>query len=281
MKKILILIIIFLTITIYAEENPNVDKMFEFAEHLFEQKEYYRAITEYERLIFYYPNENKTIQSKFKIGLCYFNGEKWEQALKTFQAIANDYPDKEEGKLSFIKLADCYFQQKEYNLAINELNNFIEDNPMDKNINTVYFMSGVYSLYDNNINLAVENFKKTNNSELLNIPADFQKLPEKSPVLAGTLSGILPGAGQIYTERYNDGMLSCLLNGIFIWGAVESFKNNQEVAGGIITFFELGWYTGNIYNAAGNAYKYNKRKKEKFLENIKNKYSDFFHSNLK
>lgn len=29
--------------------------------------------------------------------------------------------------------------------------------------------------------------------------------------------------------------------------------------GGILLFFEAGWYGGNIYNAVNNAHKYNRR----------------------
>jgi hypothetical protein len=36
--------------------------------------------------------------------------------------------------------------------------------------------------------------------------------------------------------------------------------------GGILTFFELGWYSGNIYSAVSGAHKYNRNKKKEYLD---------------
>jgi hypothetical protein len=102
-------------------------------------------------------------------------------------------------------------------------------------------------------------------SELLHI----DDLPRKSPATAGTLAAILPGAGHLYTERPTDALVAFLLNGAFIFGAIELFRHENYVAGGIVTFFELGWYTGNIYSAVSSAHKYNKRVKEDFIEHLK------------
>ena len=96
-------------------------------------------------------------------------------------------------------------------------------------------------------------------------------LPRKSPALAGTLAAVLPGAGHLYAERPRDALVSFLLNGSFIWAAVELFRNNNNVAGGIVAFFELGWYGGNIYSAVSSAHKYNKRIEDEYLQGLKDK----------
>jgi hypothetical protein len=36
--------------------------------------------------------------------------------------------------------------------------------------------------------------------------------------------------------------------------------------GGILTFFELGWYSGNIYSAVSSAHKYNRERKKEYLD---------------
>jgi hypothetical protein len=99
----------------------------------------------------------------------------------------------------------------------------------------------------------------------------MDSLPRKSPVLSGTLAAVLPGAGHLYAERPRDALVSFLLNGSFIWAAVELFRNNNNVAGGVVAFFELGWYGGNIYSAVGSAHKYNKRIEDEFLQGLKDK----------
>ncbi len=69
---------------------------------------------------------------------------------------------------------------------------------------------------------------------------------------------MLPGAGQLYAGRPRDAGLAFALNAAFILGALESFESGNEVVGSILVFFERGWYTGNIFNAANGAHKYNR-----------------------
>jgi TM2 domain-containing membrane protein YozV len=109
----------------------------------------------------------------------------------------------------------------------------------------------------------------------------MEDLPKKSPATAGTLAAIIPGAGHLYTERPRDALVAFLLNGAFIWGAIELFRHDNYVAGGIVTFFEIGWYTGNIYSAVSSAHKYNKKKREDFLERLKEIISLSFHHDQK
>jgi hypothetical protein len=86
-------------------------------------------------------------------------------------------------------------------------------------------------------------------------------------VAAGVLA-VLPGAGHLYTERYRDAAIAMALNGAFIWGMVEAFERKNYVVGGILTFFELGWYSGNIYSAVSSAYKYNRNKNKEYIEHL-------------
>jgi hypothetical protein len=89
---------------------------------------------------------------------------------------------------------------------------------------------------------------------------------------------VVPGAGHLYTERPRDALVAFLLNGTFIWAAVELFDDEKYVAGGIVTFFELGWYSGNIYSAVSSTHKYNRRVKEEFLQNLKNRsFLSYYH----
>jgi hypothetical protein len=105
---------------------------------------------------------------------------------------------------------------------------------------------------------------KTISSGLDNI----DNLPQKSASVAGSLSAILPGSGLLYTERPVNALVAFLLNGAFIYAAIELFRHDNYVAGGIVTFFEIGLYTGNIYSSVSSAYKYNKRIKDSFIKDL-------------
>jgi hypothetical protein len=94
-------------------------------------------------------------------------------------------------------------------------------------------------------------------------------IPKKDPGLAGFLS-IMPGAGYLYCERYQDALIAFLLNGGLICAAYESFDDNNNALGGVIAFVEFGFYAGNIYGAATSAHKYNRKQTVNFIEKLKN-----------
>ena len=54
---------------------------------------------------------------------------------------------------------------------------------------------------------------------------------------------------------------------------VEAFDNDEEVAGAFAAFFEVGWYSGNIYNAVSGAHKFNRDEEAKFLRGLRIQYS--------
>jgi hypothetical protein len=53
---------------------------------------------------------------------------------------------------------------------------------------------------------------------------------------------------------------------------VEAFHHDNNVTGGILLFFESGWYLGNVYNAVSGAHKYNQRSEKQFLDGLQDKY---------
>jgi hypothetical protein len=123
---------------------------------------------------------------------------------------------------------------------------------------------------------AASEFRKINESSKYHPKGEYfaqgldriEEIPQKSPETAGVLAAVLPGSGHLYCERYRDAVIALLLNGVFIWGMVEAFQHENYVVGGILTFFELGWYSGNIYSAVGSAQKYNRRKKQEYLDSL-------------
>jgi hypothetical protein len=79
----------------------------------------------------------------------------------------------------------------------------------------------------------------------------------KSPTTAAFLNGILPGAGYLYTGQVNTALTSFLLNGLFLWAAIEFFRHGLIAPGIITTSVEVGWYFGGMYGAGLAAKCYN------------------------
>jgi hypothetical protein len=96
--------------------------------------------------------------------------------------------------------------------------------------------------------------------------AEYGSLPRKSPVLAGSLSALLPGAGHLYCDRPRDALVSFLLNAAFLVGTVEAARRDEWAVAGILGAFEVGWYTGNIVSSINAAHKWNRREESRFFQ---------------
>ncbi len=82
---------------------------------------------------------------------------------------------------------------------------------------------------------------------------------DKSPRLGGFL-GIVPGLGYAYSGEWGNMFRSIFLNGIFGWAMFETADHDQWGLFAVSTFFELTWYTGSIYGGIDAAHRYNRRR---------------------
>ncbi|MEW6614122.1 MAG: tetratricopeptide repeat protein [Thermodesulfobacteriota bacterium] len=252
---------------------------FKLAGELFDEGDYFRAITEYKRFIYFFPESSLLEMAYFKIGEAYFNGKKWEQAVHAFERLRDKFP---EGKLtgrSYYLTGMAYFHKKDYSSSRKQFKKIIDSLATSELIDDAMLQIAMSYVEEEKWVEALGSFKRIGEeSDLYHFAESFasglgemDKLPLKSPALAGTFAAILPGAGHFYTGRKRDGATALLLNGAFIWGAVESYNNENYAVAGILTFFELGWYFGNIYSAVGSAHKYNKRLKNEYIKGLKEK----------
>ena len=67
----------------------------------------------------------------------------------------------------------------------------------------------------------------------------------------------MPGCGYFYSGEIANGVRSLLLNGLFIWGMVETAEDKEWAVFSAITFFEITWYTGSIYGGIDAAHRHN------------------------
>src|ERR671922_1732378 len=61
--------------------------LFGFAQSLFAAGEYYRAIGEFQRFLFFQPEHPLASEAQLKIGLALFCGERWVPAFEVFRGV--------------------------------------------------------------------------------------------------------------------------------------------------------------------------------------------------
>jgi outer membrane protein assembly factor BamD (BamD/ComL family) len=259
-----------------ADEGPSADRQFEFSESLFREADYYRAITEYKRFIHYYPADRRIEIAFYRIAESYFKAGRWRESIDAIKVFIEKFPGSDRVPEALLMKGLSEKNLKRYDEA---LQSFEE---IQKRQTGIYRQKALYEsalvhVEREDWDRAGDTFAKIPADSRLHAPASrlrsgllkIRELPEKSPAAAGTMAAVLPGAGHLYTERYRDALVAFLLNGAFIFAAIELFRNDHHVAGGIVTFFEIGLYTGNIYSAVSSAHKYNRRVRDDYLRKLK------------
>ena len=249
---------------------------FQYAEGLMKKHEYSLAISEFERFIHFFPEDEKVPEAQLRIGQCYLNGRDYEQARKALEKVHKDYPDRLVGGKALLLIGESYYRQGVYEEADFYFKRVRETYPQPELRDSALYRLGWSLMQSRKWREAGELLKSmdpmsplyANAQELAIKSFDGENLPYKDPSTAGVLAAVLPGAGHVYCDRYKDGIVAFLLNGLFIWAAIEAFHNDQEVLGGILTFLEVGWYSGNIYSAVNCSHKYNRALKDDYLKSL-------------
>jgi tetratricopeptide (TPR) repeat protein len=254
----------------------DADDQLRFAETYFAEGEYYRAIGEYERFIHFFPQDPRVELAMHKVGLSYVKGKRFEQAIDSFNRLIEKYGNTELAIRSYFKVSECYVKLKRLGKALGTLDDLTRI-VLDQNVkDEIYYRQGWIYLEMDQSEKAQDSFhrisaKNRDFYQLEKLLENINKkkfLKTKNPTTAGWLA-VVPGAGHLYCERYRDAFIAFLLNGAMILAAYEAFDNDNEALGGLITFFEIGLYSGNIYSAVTSTHKYNRKQKRDFFQYLK------------
>src|SRR3989338_8482939 len=172
----------------YAAESP--EEILRFGNALYQQEDYYRAITEYKRFLHFYPTHLKVNPVNFQIGFSYLKGKKWEAALPTFQKLSTLSKTKIGQEAAFM-IAQTYFLSENLSSAIKEWDQFLENFPQDLWTDPSLYQKGwAYFLKENNEEaqqtlIKIKNKKLKLKADLLSEEiSQWGNLPHRSPFLA-------------------------------------------------------------------------------------------------
>ena len=254
----------------------DADRQFEFAHSFMDRGDYDLAVNEFERFIYFFPKDRRVSQARQLIGLCYLDGHKFEDARKIFAQVYRADPDSPMAKNALFLTGESYYKEGVFDKAESFYDEVLERYPSPSLKNKALYRLGWTRMQENRWREASKDFKgvepRSNLYETarrLSVESlKGEGLPYKDPTTAGVMAGILPGLGHVYVSRYKDAMVAFLLNGLFIWATVEAFHQDHNVLGGILAFFEVGWYSGNIYSAVNVTHKWNRKVRDDFRKGL-------------
>ena len=258
----------------------SADQLVQFAEQLMREGEYYRAITEYRRFLFSYPDDPRQAMIHFRIGIALYRGQRYEDAFLTFREVVERYPETQYARQAWLWQGESLMRQTRYKEAEQVYTEILDRSPVDEVSHHAQYQRAWALLYQRQWRAAAEHLQRIPPESHLyrasqhlaeEVPRGEQ-LPHKSPLIAGLLSGILPGSGQLYNGRVGDALLAFFLNGLFVVGVIEAIHHDEFAIAGVLSFFESAWYSGNIYGAVNGAHKHNRHGAETFIRNLDNRF---------
>ena len=254
------------------------DRQFDFARELMDDGKFELAIKEFERFMHFFPDDRRVPSARYLTGVCYLREGRYKNAREVFTEIFSSDPDGEFAGKSVFMMGETYYEEGFPEKADYFFSEVAGEYSSADLKNASFYRLGWARMREHRWKEASEEFGRVQKGSSLYDSAQAlakqslkgDLLPSKDPVTAGVMA-VIPGLGHVYLSRYKDAAVAFLLNGLFIWATVESFNQDHNVLGGILAFFELGWYAGNIYSAVNGAHKYNRKVRNDFRKSFRDK----------
>ena len=233
----------------YIVAQDSFDEQFEYAKNLYEIENYFDAVTEFKRLLYFDESGDFEYKANLLIGLCYKEGGKFSEAIEYFSmAEQNSNSDQEyfESKIEIIKINILRRTTGQAFQILDALSNDHRFNGRSEEIN--YWRGWAY-IFADKWGEAALTFSKSQFDQQLAVLCDSVNHEFYNPQLAKYLS-FIPGAGQFYTGEYVSGLISIGWNVLWGYLTIDAFIKDR-ILDGVLIGSLLWWrfYSGNIKNA--------------------------------
>ena len=246
---------------------------FNLAKELYNKEEYFDAITELKRLLFFDKENQYAYSANELIGKCYKMGAKFSDAIRYFFIAGIHSSNNEQLFDTKIEIIKINILRRTIVRAFTLLDSLQTDKRFTGKRNEITYWKGWAYIFDDKWDKAAEEFSEINSGEELKKISERVESERYSVLKAKILSFVIPGAGQFYTGNYISGILSLGWN--LLWGyiTVNAFNDNRAFDG--IAVGELLWlrfYRGNVQNAEKFAEEKNREINNKALEYLQLNY---------
>lgn len=225
----------------------------DFADSLMAHGEYYRAITEYYRLLY---GGDPVLAGTGHQGIreAYLRGQDWDGML--------DYLSYQRTKDDFAFRAWAWINKDRPDLAAIAC----ADDPDPARIRMYSISRAFQGKYQEALD-ALEEADYTPQDldmKLRDIIATADALPRKIPALAGIIS-VVPGAGYAYNGHWGTAFASFAANLLWVAVVVELLDRDLNYSAAGVASVGLGFYFGNIWGSANQAKKINANRRYAYL----------------
>ena len=250
-----------------------------FADSLFQEGDYLNAAHEYKRLLFLHPDAPQIDFIAFRVAASYQNAGKLENAIGAYQLLIDTYPKSVLVERARNNIAQCHVLSGDSEKGLASLKRFLSEHKKSSLAPRVQFTIGmllmdkgewaqarnawddVYSTYPESP------FAKVSD-RLARTIKNADTLPHRSPTVAGVLSVLIPGSGQVYSGRTADGLYTFV--GMAVLGSASFYYADQEryevaVPVGVLSLF---FYGNGIYQSVQSARVFNAQRQAQFRNQL-------------
>ncbi len=222
---VVLFLLLSLTLTVSSEEQ------FSLAEFFYESGNYRDAIAEYERFLYFFPEDSLVGVANRRLFLCYAFSDRLREA--RFLATGED---------SLIMLSFLSMHEGNPYRTLSLLRAL-------QSPDTVVVKAYILGLRGD----WQAGAELTKGFPLFPLFAEASRLPKKSPIIAGCLSLVLPGAGRAYIGRWKDGLLSFAVVGGLWYLTYMYYSEGRPLPTAICGCLALTFHLGEIYGSAMEA----------------------------
>ena len=250
-----------------------------FADSLFREGDYLNAAHEYKRLLFLNPDAPQIDFIAFRVAASYQNAGKLENAIHAYQLLIDTYPKSLLVERAKNNIAQCQVLSGNSEQGLASLKRFLSEHQESSLAPRAHFTIGMLhadkrewaqaSRVWNDVYLTYPDTPFAEVSDkLARTLKNVDALPHRSPTVAGVLSALVPGSGQVYTGRTTDGLYTFV--GMLVFGSASLYYADQEryevaIPVGVLTMF---FYGNGIYRSIQSARDFNLQHEAQFRNRL-------------
>jgi tetratricopeptide (TPR) repeat protein len=246
MRILSLIIVLVISSNLLGQE---LSGQYNISKDLFEKEEYYDAVTEFKRLIFFDSSGEYHAESEFFIGVSYKAGGFYNEAIQYLSSAVRKTRDPKLVRRGTIEIVKANILRRTTTRAMQILGELDKGSVTEEDKNEVNLLRGFALVFEYKLEEAVNYFRLAGFNDLADL-TQSAKDAEYSETKARIMSVFIPGAGQIYAGNYLNGIISLALNGISVYLTIQAFNADRIFDGIMIgNFLWYRFYSGNIYNA--------------------------------
>jgi len=270
--KIFLILFLILFQQSYIVAQDSFAEQFDYAKSLYEKENYFDAVTEFKRLLFFAQDTTYEYKANLLIGFSYKSGAKFSDAIQYFKKAELVSTSNEELFESRIEIVKINILRRTTSRAIPILDSLQNDSRFEEKSDEINYWRGWAYIFANDWESAATTFKEIKNGNQLAEICDSVANELYNPQTA-KLWSLIPGAGQFYTGEYISGLISIGWNVLWGYLTINAFIEDR-VLDGVLIGSLLWWrfYSGNIQNAEKFAIEKNLNITNSALRLLKNNY---------